>query len=398
MSEFDDDDEEQRKLQNEIYKRLELKEKGKGKGEGESSKRSKRGESNSNNRNEREEDEEEEEEQQRPVMTNEEYKVMENIDWIGKSYLNRDIKQLNLNVNNLTIDETDIPLISSELRAVFIYIQKERRIKVLVEEMPIKIENFSTVTFPNGVMGLFGGHDPHGNGSYSKCYYFLPSAKKFLPFKNKMMEERSSSAAVLLKDGRVLIIGGFDISRHKRFSSCEIFDPKTEKFTLLQPKMQHERAEAAAVLMGDGTVLIFGGYEGEYSYLNTIERYDPVSNTFTPVGEMLEKRAGHSATLLLNGKILICGGRGSFDTEIYDPKNNRSIEGPNMQKVRDRHSASLIVRPKTDEIIPRNFESQLSGYEVLLFGGDFRRRRVTSEIYDPVKMKFNIGPSVTVYD
>jgi hypothetical protein len=175
-------------------------------------------------------------------------------------------------------------------------------------------------------------------------------------------------------------------------------NPKTEKFTLLEPKMQHERAEAAAVLMGDGTVLIFGGYEGEYGYTDTIERYDPVSNTFTPVGEMLEKRAGHSATLLLNGKILICGGRGSFDTEIYDPKNNRSIEGPNMQKVRDRHSASLIIRPKTDEIVPRNFESQLNDYEVLLFGGDFRRRRVTSEIYDPVKMKFNIGPSVTVYD
>jgi len=39
---------------------------------------------------------------------------------------------------------------------------------------------------------------------------------------------------------------------------------------------------------------------------------------FTPTGNMTTPRGGHSATLLLNGKVLIAGG-GSASAELYDP-------------------------------------------------------------------------------
>ena len=43
--------------------------------------------------------------------------------------------------------------------------------------------------------------------------------------------------------------------------------------------------------------------------------------TFTPIGNMTAPRGGQRATLLLNGKVLITGGKrdGSTSAEIFDP-------------------------------------------------------------------------------
>ena len=47
--------------------------------------------------------------------------------------------------------------------------------------------------------------------------------------------------------------------------------------------------------------------------------------TFTPTGSMISPRYGHTATLLLNGKVLLAGGRDAnastlVSAEIYDPE------------------------------------------------------------------------------
>jgi hypothetical protein len=52
-------------------------------------------------------------------------------------------------------------------------------------------------------------------------------------------------------------------------------------------------------------VLVAGGGD------STAELYDPTSASFSTTGAMETERAGHSATLLLNGKVLVLGG-GSF--------------------------------------------------------------------------------------
>lgn len=67
-----------------------------------------------------------------------------------------------------------------------------------------------------------------------------------------------------------------------------------------------------------------GGYSGT-SYVANAELYDPATNSWTTTGAgtMITARAGHTATLLGNGVLLVTGGTNSngplASTEIYIP-------------------------------------------------------------------------------
>src|SRR5216117_3649107 len=62
---------------------------------------------------------------------------------------------------------------------------------------------------------------------------------------------------------------------------------------------------------------------------------------FTPTGNMTTPRGGHSATLLLNGKVLITGGE-SASAELYDPSTGTFAATGNMITARKFHTATLL--------------------------------------------------------
>src|SRR4029077_11544559 len=85
--------------------------------------------------------------------------------------------------------------------------------------------------------------------------------------------------------------------------------------------MASGRFQHTATLLGDGTVLVAGGYQG-----STAEIYNPATGTFTLTkGNLSVERFGHSATLLANGKVLITGGTDFVSgqpvatAELFDP-------------------------------------------------------------------------------
>jgi hypothetical protein len=57
----------------------------------------------------------------------------------------------------------------------------------------------------------------------------------------------------------------------------------------------------------DGKVLV-AGWLGARGDLSTAELFDPVTGIFTHAGNMEIERFAHTATLLMNGEILIIGG------------------------------------------------------------------------------------------
>jgi hypothetical protein len=74
------------------------------------------------------------------------------------------------------------------------------------------------------------------------------------------------------------------------------------------------------------------------------------AGTFTATGNMTTGRIGHTATLLLDGKVLIAGGRGTdgstdsiaASAEIYDPATGTFAPAGDLTRARVGHSATLL--------------------------------------------------------
>lgn len=200
---------------------------------------------------------------------------------------------------------------------------------------------------------------------------------------NSMSVARAAHTATLLKDGTVLICGGF---AGNTLSSAEIYDPVSKLFTPAG-HMATPRAGHSATLLPNGKVLLAGGYNG--TYLASTELYDPEAKAFLPGPALHHPRSGHTATLLQNGKILFAGGVGtgwSFlaSSELYDIQAGKfTLTGP-MTTERESHTATLLQDGK-----------------VLITGGHKDRREniiiySSAEIYDPGTEKFSATGSMTI--
>ena len=133
----------------------------------------------------------------------------------------------------------------------------------------------------------------------------------------KMITPRSAHTATLLRDGRVLIAGGFNEGGLVKGS--EIYDPSSNSFTetgeLNDKRWQHE-----AMRLQNGRVLIIGGQKGDINtedaqYVATAEMFDPATGMFSPAGDT-GLTSIHTAFLLSSGKVFLLSGR---DVAIYDP-------------------------------------------------------------------------------
>jgi hypothetical protein len=163
-----------------------------------------------------------------------------------------------------------------------------------------------------------------------------------------MATPREGHTATPLADGRVLIVGGNDRNGHA-VESAEVFDPATSTFATTG-SMTEARGYHSATRLADGRVLVAGGNPGAWSYtglmLHTAEIYDPKTGTFTATGSMVQNRAWQTATLLVDGRVLIAGGTtGSGDldaAEVYDPTTRTFSQTGPMVDARIYHTATLL--------------------------------------------------------
>jgi hypothetical protein len=129
--------------------------------------------------------------------------------------------------------------------------------------------------------------------------------------------------AVLLANGKVLVAGG-EQEDLGRFANAELYDPGTGLFTATGD-MTRARDLHAATRLQDGTVLVTGGESQTCTTTDacwfsgteaSAELYDPVTGTFTGVGNMTAQREFHTSTVLKDGRVLITGG-GYATAELY---------------------------------------------------------------------------------
>ena len=77
---------------------------------------------------------------------------------------------------------------------------------------------------------------------------------------------------------------------------------------LAQSNLTSQRAGHTATLLSSGQVLITGGVDQGGNPLASAELYDPSTKTSAATGSMSSAREHHTATLLLDGTVLITGG------------------------------------------------------------------------------------------
>jgi hypothetical protein len=126
---------------------------------------------------------------------------------------------------------------------------------------------------------------------------------------------RANHAASLLADGSVLVVGGAggqggDVS----VASAEVFDPRQGSWTSVGGLAQARTGHTATVL-GDGRVLVAGGESaarGARRSLNSAEVYDPRAREWRSAGDMRCPRSEQAAALLRDGTVLVVAGDAAF--------------------------------------------------------------------------------------
>jgi N-acetylneuraminic acid mutarotase len=218
------------------------------------------------------------------------------------------------------------------------------------------------------------------SGRLSSAELYDPTTKTWSANAVTMDTARGNHTAIFLPStGQVLVAGGQD-ENYTYLNTSQLYDPTTKTWSATTNSMADRRAFPTATLLPNGKVLVAGGQGAGSVFLNTSELYDPATKTWSTKKFMTAARARHTATLLPNGKVLVAGGLESENpnsSELYDPATNSwSATAGSMTAYRGGH---------TDSLLP-------SG-EVLVAGGMWGGPLASSEIYNPTKGTWRLtGP------
>ncbi|HYO41829.1 MAG TPA: hypothetical protein VES19_01415 [Candidatus Limnocylindrales bacterium] len=162
--------------------------------------------------------------------------------------------------------------------------------------------------------------------------------------------------ALLLADGRVLVLGRWFDAERVSHASAEIWDPATDAWTEVpDPPIGLGFEDYAAVALSDGGALVAGGFD---PVLRTLRRdafrFDGRALIWRRAASLPEARCLAPAVQLRDGRVLLVGGlaslppdpgktyhSGSTDTLFYDPVADAWTRGPALPE--GRASAALVL-------------------------------------------------------
>lgn len=185
---------------------------------------------------------------------------------------------------------------------------------------------------------------------------------------------RAAAVDVRLEDGRVLVIGGADAD-FNFLDSAEIYDPSTGTWSFTGLMNEPRFEDFVGVLLPGRKVLIAGGFGPPFDALSSAEIYDEASNTWTPTGSMNVARGEFATVVLHDGRVLAVGGVATDETpiasaEIYNPRTGIWTLTGSMST--GRNDVAVVV---------------LRDGRVLAAGGGMGDeelpRHASAEIYDP---------------
>lgn len=234
----------------------------------------------------------------------------------------------------------------------------------------------------SGKVLVVGGIGPISAGSFLQpvAEVYDPTSDRWEPLPGHA-PARESHSAVLLSTGRVYVVGG-----ELEFGAdpgAYLYDPVADAW--LGPRdLGSVRYGATATLLPHDLVLILGGlgvalYGPEFA--NVLSSGElvipdiPTEGSWSPIAPMPDPHAGHTATLLETGRVLVVGGVYTVAPALlYDPGSNSWVStGPRIKRY--GHTATL-----------------LNDGRVLIAGGYGALTSAT--IYDPVQRAVTVDGGV----
>ena len=189
---------------------------------------------------------------------------------------------------------------------------------------------------------------------------FDVATEKFHPVNNSMPEPRLFHTATALPSGHVIIAGGCR-NDGDCLDTLIFYNSRLNRFIPLSPRLSRQRAFHTATYIPSMEAILFVGG-------GTFDLFDVPTMTFIANGTALQNRQDHTATTLLDGRVLFTGGSQNYgltSCEIYNPFTNTFTQAANMSVGRYWHSATLV--PTTGEVLVcggRNLEGLFNSCEL----------------------------------
>jgi hypothetical protein len=253
----------------------------------------------------------------------------------------------------------------------------------------------------DGRIVLVGGYGPGSDPAILASVEIFDPASGTFKTAGRLITEREGASAVRLADGRVLVAGGTNRDGDPR--TVEVYDPavgRSEIVGRIEPGQDDGNSfSVSATLLADGSVLLAGGSGSRAARFDPLSAPEPAQPPpspampveFTALDGPGASRTGHTATRLVDDRVLITGGRDGPDgpalasTFIFDPATNQGSPTGSMVAPRAGHVAALLPDGR-----------------VLIAGGLASAGPGTSgtsvELYDPVTGTFTAAGGITVAD
>lgn len=151
-------------------------------------------------------------------------------------------------------------------------------------------------------------------------------------------------AAVALASGGVLFAGGQQAS--STLNRVWRYDPVTARFVDVGT-LPVARTRIAAARLGDGRVLLVGGFDASGAPVNSIDVYEPDGDQVRPVSSSISAVGGACAVTLTSGRVAVAGGStaagDSRELLIFDaslgPPQSHTLPPPG----RSRHACAALA-------------------------------------------------------
>lgn len=238
-----------------------------------------------------------------------------------------------------------------------------------------------SVLLNNGKVLVIGGYNFSSNTGLSSCELYDPITNTWSQT-GSMLSSRSRFTATLLKDGRVLVTGG---NNGTPMNSCEIYNPTTEIWSAV-PSLPSSRNSHAAALLSDGNVLVTDGYSG---ISRTCSIFNPTTNSWTSTGRLQTRGSGdHTLSLLPDNRLLLTGGwpAALSRSEVYDISTHVWTGTQSLRYKRAVHAALLL--PNGRVLVAGGIDSY--------YGDQSEFSLASTELFSPITESWTEGPSLPI--